>query len=182
MIRSRHYLVLAMLFLAACGTSSPALPELPADHPANPVATEASFVPPPNLFKGEGASSQDLKWRAPKPGPSGTPQGAGPTPEEVEKAVEEIMKSYEGIRSLLAEDKPAGQLGLEETRKAFGELSRQLVKLAASVPSLKKDRRIFKCPMWKKGYAKWIQSGPEVSNPYLGKEMPGCGEASEWSD
>lgn len=35
--------------LSGCASSGPP-PVLPADHPANPLAAEAAFIPPPNLF------------------------------------------------------------------------------------------------------------------------------------
>jgi hypothetical protein len=32
--------------------------------------------------------------------------------------------------------------------------------------------------MWKESPARWLQTGPQVKNPFLGKRMPDCGQVS----
>lgn len=69
---------------------------------------------------------------------------------------------------------------LGEARKAFGEVSKQVVALISADPALQKGRHVFECPM-AKGYKKWVQTKGEIENPYMGKEMLECGSESDWS-
>ncbi len=65
----------------------------------------------------------------------------------------------------------AGAHSLEATRVAFFELSKPLGryrKLAGIEGTV-----VAFCPMAKKA---WIQPAGEIGNPYLGQEMPSCGE------
>lgn len=71
---------------------------------------------------------------------------------------------------------------LRDARLAFGELSRHIVGVLHAEPSLRRGRYVYKCPMVKEGYALWVQTAKEVSNPYMGKKMLRCGEPSEKED
>lgn len=57
---------------------------------------------------------------------------------------------------------------LATARGHFKAVSEEAVKLAAG----KAEYFVFTCPMAK---ADWVQKTKEVQNPYMGKEMPGCG-------
>lgn len=62
-------------------------------------------------------------------------------------------------------------------RKSFGEVSRQVVALIAAVPALAQGRFAFSCPM-AQGFQKWVQTKPQIDNPYMGKKMLTCGSAT----
>ncbi len=68
---------------------------------------------------------------------------------------------------------------LPTSRLAFGELSRHIVGVLHAEPTLRRGRYVYKCPMVKDGYALWVQTAKEVSNPYMGKTMLRCGEPAE---
>jgi hypothetical protein len=76
--------------------------------------------------------------------------------------------------------KEEGDKDILKARRAFGEASRAVIGLVSIEPSLARGRHVFLCPMTKNTYNKWVQTGPELSNPYMGKEMPGCGTATDW--
>ncbi len=61
---------------------------------------------------------------------------------------------------------------LAAARKAFRTLSADAIALARQ----QKGFFILHCPM---ADADWVQTTRTVSNPYLGKKMPGCGEVTE---
>lgn len=67
-----------------------------------------------------------------------------------------------------------GADGLEDARKAFGTLSKQLVAVVATDERLAKGEHLFKCPM-ADGYAHWMQPTAQLSNPYMGQKMLTCG-------
>ncbi len=75
-----------------------------------------------------------------------------------------------GNQATLAEH--AGEIAssdsLEAARGHFKMASEEAVKLATG----KDGYYVFTCPMAK---ADWVQKTKEVQNPYMGKEMPGCG-------
>lgn len=68
----------------------------------------------------------------------------------------------------------------DQTRKAFGEVSRHVVALLVAVPSLQQGRFVFSCPM-AQGYQKWVQTKAQLENPYMGTRMLTCGSPSDWS-
>ncbi|MEE9385154.1 MAG: hypothetical protein V3V08_17250 [Nannocystaceae bacterium] len=68
---------------------------------------------------------------------------------------------------------------IEAHRLRFGDLSRAVVGLISSTPTLAKDRHVFECPM-ADGYKKWVQSTAALENPYMGSKMPRCGGESHW--
>ncbi len=70
---------------------------------------------------------------------------------------------------------------LEPARARFGELSRALVRLAASDSRLTRGRHVFQCPM-AQGYQKWIQTNQDLKNPYMGQKMLQCGSETSWQD
>lgn len=97
-----------------------------------------------------------------------------------------FLSSYETIRSALAagdltQAKEAaasfGETGadiaksqsLDDARGSFAHLSEKAEQIAATQPRY----YIVHCPMAKKD---WVQTSEKISNPYLGKEMLGCGE------
>lgn len=57
---------------------------------------------------------------------------------------------------------------LDAARRHFKIASEEAVKLATG----KDGYYVFTCPMAK---AEWVQKTKEVQNPYMGREMPGCG-------
>jgi hypothetical protein len=101
-------------------------------------------------------------------------------------ADKEYLADYEKIRAALAADdlsgaqkaaEPLGSAGaaiassksLEEARQSFAKLSEKAEKLTAGQPGF----YAVHCPMAKKD---WVQTSEQISNPYLGKKMAGCGE------
>ena len=69
---------------------------------------------------------------------------------------------------------------IAEMRLAFGEMSKLVIEILVEKPELQRGRYLFMCPM-AKGYQKWVQTTPELRNPYFGKAMLECGEAlHEW--
>ncbi len=68
---------------------------------------------------------------------------------------------------------------LADARKAFGEISRQVVELLAADKTLAQGKFVFECPM-AKGYRKWVQTSDALENPYMGKRMLHCGGESTW--
>lgn len=61
---------------------------------------------------------------------------------------------------------------LKSARAAFQPLSDSLIKYLADHHAKSAYVQVY-CPMAK---ASWLQSSKNVSNPYLGKSMPDCGE------
>ncbi len=68
---------------------------------------------------------------------------------------------------------------LATARLAFGELSRALLPLSARDARLRDGRHVFSCPM-AAGFQQWVQSSPQLENPYMGQAMLKCGTAAEW--
>jgi hypothetical protein len=62
---------------------------------------------------------------------------------------------------------------LKGARVAFKALSLALIEFASKNPALAGSYRQVHCPMVN---ADWLQKEATVKNPYLGKEMPQCGE------
>jgi Cu(I)/Ag(I) efflux system membrane fusion protein len=62
---------------------------------------------------------------------------------------------------------------LKSAREAFKPLSTSLIKYLADNRAGKGVYHEAYCPMAK---ASWLQTGKDIRNPYLGKEMPDCGE------
>lgn len=68
---------------------------------------------------------------------------------------------------------------MEQTRVAFGEVSRAVVGLLVAEQALQRGRFVFHCPM-AKGYKKWVQIDAKLANPFMGKKMLECGSKSTW--
>ncbi len=65
---------------------------------------------------------------------------------------------------------------LESAREQFGAISTALIDLFKSFPPpLAAPLEIVHCPMWSKSAADWLQPGKDVENPFLGQQMPTCG-------
>ena len=59
---------------------------------------------------------------------------------------------------------------LEKAREHFKAISEECIKMMAGI----EGQYVFTCPMAK---ADWLQTdSKQVSNPYMGKKMPTCGE------
>ena len=70
-------------------------------------------------------------------------------------------------------EKLAKSMDLKGAREAFKPLSASLIKyLADNKAGIGTYHEAF-CPMAK---ASWLQVGKDLRNPYLGREMPTCGE------
>ncbi|HVR27900.1 MAG TPA: efflux RND transporter periplasmic adaptor subunit [Thermoanaerobaculia bacterium] len=68
---------------------------------------------------------------------------------------------------------------LETARAAFGEVSRFLIAIAAVDPRVTLGRHLVECPMTDT-FNLWMQTSPEVENPYMGQAMPRCGVERTW--
>lgn len=82
----------------------------------------------------------------------------------------------EACKKLLTEIAAAAQKvakgsALGEVRASFFELSKPIGRYRKLTDDL--DTQVLFCPMAKKA---WIQPRSEIGNPYLGSEMPTCGE------
>lgn len=101
----------------------------------------------------------------------------------------QFLAGYEQIRAALATDnlsgaqKAAASLpdsgtdlamaeSLDQARAAFGKLSDKAVTLVSGQTGF----HVFHCDMANKD---WVQTSTTVGNPYLGKEMAGCGQMKE---
>ena len=101
----------------------------------------------------------------------------------------EFLAAYEKVHhALVADDlasatKAAANLGptgvdltksksLAEARTAFEKLSAHAKELTADQPGY----YVLHCPMANKD---WVQTSDKPSNPYFGKQMPGCGEVKK---
>jgi hypothetical protein len=67
----------------------------------------------------------------------------------------------------------AGAKDLKAARKAFKPLSDSLIKYLADNKVQTGSYTEAYCPM---AEASWLQTGSKISNPYMGKEMPTCGD------
>ncbi|MCF6174696.1 MAG: DUF3347 domain-containing protein [Victivallaceae bacterium] len=92
------------------------------------------------------------------------------------KAWHKIASEIKAIVKQANESKDINKL-----REDFSNLSAVVYELAATFGADKSITIIkFKCPMAfdNKG-AEWLQQNEKIANPYLGKNMPGCGEKEE---
>ena len=69
---------------------------------------------------------------------------------------------------------------LAAARRAFGEVSRFLIAIAAADDELRAGWHVFACPMTET-FPKWMQRSPQLVNPYMGKAMSTCGDRSDWT-
>jgi hypothetical protein len=87
----------------------------------------------------------------------------------------DLQKGLDGLAAAAA-PKEGAAVDLKAARLAFGELSRGLVALVAADAALQAGRFLFECPM-ARGYQRWVQTTPQMKNPYMGKRMLECGSA-----
>ena len=66
---------------------------------------------------------------------------------------------------------------LEDARAQFGFFSADLIAFLERYP-VPLDHPLYTvtCSMWKESPARWIQVTPKVKNPFLGTQMPECGQ------
>lgn len=93
-------------------------------------------------------------------------------PDSARQALEKLSSSAERLAGLDGSD-------LRAARESFGEVSRLLIAVLSSEPSLQQSRQVYECPM-AKGYKKWVQVSEGVSNPYMGSAMPRCGVEADF--
>jgi Cu(I)/Ag(I) efflux system membrane fusion protein len=68
---------------------------------------------------------------------------------------------------------------LEDARAQFGYFSADLIAFIKLYPApIDHPLYAITCPMWKESPAQWLQTTPEVKNPFLGKQMPDCGQVN----
>src|SRR6266404_1593819 len=68
---------------------------------------------------------------------------------------------------------------LEDARAQFGFFSADLIAFLKVYPApIDHPLYAITCPMWKESPAQWLQGTPQVKNPFLGKQMPDCGQVS----
>lgn len=66
---------------------------------------------------------------------------------------------------------------LDEARIAFGNVSFDLIALLTQFPPpFGTALHVVNCPMWEKSPARWIQTQEQIVNPFMGQQMPSCGE------
>jgi hypothetical protein len=94
----------------------------------------------------------------------------------------ELMKE-DGYRNALTKLRRTAESfdarNLEDARAQFGFFSADLIAFIKLYPALI-DHPLYTvtCPMWKESPAQWLQTTPQVKNPYLGTQMPGCGQVN----
>ena len=82
-------------------------------------------------------------------------------------------------QAIAAAEQLATANDLVAARRAFGELNRFLIALAAADPRLQEGWHVFRCPM-AEGFKKWFQRPKVRENPYMGQAMPTCGSSATW--
>ena len=83
----------------------------------------------------------------------------------------------EDLKELDEVTESAFQAGdLETARIQFGKMSAGLITLLSDYrPVLTQEWKVMMCPVWDKSPARWLQTDPEIHNPFLGAAMPTCG-------
>jgi Cu(I)/Ag(I) efflux system membrane fusion protein len=94
----------------------------------------------------------------------------------------EVMKE-EGYRNALIKLRRTGESfdarNLEDARAQFGFFSADLIAFLKLNPALMDHPRYtVTCPMWKESPAQWLQTTPQVKNPFLGTQMSDCGQVT----
>ena len=92
----------------------------------------------------------------------------------------EFMKE-EAYRSALTKVRRSAEgfdaRNLEDAREQFGFLSADLIAfLKRCAMPMDHPLYIVTCSMWKESPAQWVQATPKVRNPFLGSQMPECGQ------
>lgn len=94
----------------------------------------------------------------------------------------ELMKQ-DGYRNALTKLRRTAEgfdaRNLEDSRAQFGFFSADLIAFLKLYPGLSEHPLYaVTCPMWKESPARWLQTTSQVKNPFLGKQMPDCGEVN----
>jgi Cu(I)/Ag(I) efflux system membrane fusion protein len=97
-------------------------------------------------------------------------QGA-PLPEPFSRSLDRALKAAARL---------SDAADVTRARRAFADLSEQLLALAVHDDRLTEGFLVFECPM-AEGFGKWFQHGSEMQNTYMGQAMLQCGTASDWS-
>lgn len=110
--------------------------------------------------------------------------------ESVESLVAISSKALEGseaqgfnkylndLKTALESFKPDSDM--VQTRIFFGDLSKHIIEYlkdfagSETIGTVGNDLNLFSCPM-AAGYGDWLQKGPDIKNPYMGKAMLRCG-------
>lgn len=100
-------------------------------------------------------------------------QGVAEHARAIAKAVHEDQGKTLSLSVAEKADKLAQATDLKDARAAFKPLSRTLIDYLAENKVKSTGFKEVYCPMAK---AAWLQTGQQVLNPYMGKEMPTCGE------
>ena len=98
------------------------------------------------------------------------------------RAAEEASGEARGHFEKLAEvaNGYAKQEGdLADRRRAFGEISEIVVQLVTVDRELREGRLVYRCDEVE-GYDRWVQTGGEMKNPYLGGDD--CGDLVPWNE
>lgn len=110
-----------------------------------------------------------------------------------EQLTEQLAEIQSAAQSLTDSDNPqvtaqaetiverasAAPEDIKQAREVFKSVSAALVEIVAVEPpsdDAAQSLYVAYCPMAK---AQWLQTTQEVSNPYMGQEMPKCGEIQE---
>jgi Cu(I)/Ag(I) efflux system membrane fusion protein len=92
---------------------------------------------------------------------------------KVDEQAEAYRERVHALHEATGKFKPAN---LEESRMQFGHVSAALIALVThfAVP-LDRELRVAYCPMWEKSPGRWLQTGSEIENPFMGQAMLKCG-------
>ncbi len=81
----------------------------------------------------------------------------------------------------VAAEKLTASEDLDEARIAFIALNQGAIAIIRSDKALQSKWQLFFCPMVAKKQGFWVQpKGEELTNPYMGTTMPGCGSKKAW--
>lgn len=98
-----------------------------------------------------------------------------------QKAAKEMIEQ-EGVNDAVKNSlgKIAGSADLKEQRKYFSQLSNELYEMAKKSKTTDETLYWSHCPIAMDGAgANWLSMSENISNPYMGQKMPGCGSIKE---
>lgn len=84
-------------------------------------------------------------------------------------------------RASAAAKRLTGAVTAEDARRAFADVSRDVVVLIGTDERLSSGARVFECGMFE-GNPRWIQRDAVADNPYMGRKMPTCGAPKPWRE
>ncbi|HSG65948.1 MAG TPA: hypothetical protein VLD39_13150, partial [Gammaproteobacteria bacterium] len=108
----------------------------------------------------------------------------GHAPHRLQGALESAAKSG-GDMAVVFESAATEAGKLAETtdvdagRDLFQSISEKILPIAALDDEIHTSWYLFECPM-ESGFNKWVQSKPELENPYMGQGMLKCGNSVDW--